>query len=298
MDSAGIKYALNSLLGATGFKALDQYLSDRLKGSGMAAFTAPGSYTWTVPPNVNEIWLTACAGGGGGGGGAASAVTGGPGGGGAQCVYRKKYTVTPNSNIAITVGTGGPGGAAGTTAATPGTAGGNTVIGSLVTLTGGAAGTIAGAAGSTDGTGGPGGGSWVPNSAQVGGSGGGGSLGGGGGGGVPYRSVSNDGQIIAIAPGRIGVSGLIGQGGFPGGGVVVNPAPVTGSGGIGRMPGQGGASPFGAGKASVITTPEANATAGGAGGPGGGGGGGGQGSNTIAAGVGGKGGDGLVIIEY
>lgn len=39
-------------------------------GSGYQAFTSPGTYLFTVPNDVNMVYVTAIAGGGGGGGGA------------------------------------------------------------------------------------------------------------------------------------------------------------------------------------------------------------------------------------
>jgi len=82
------------------------------------------SDTWTVPSNVNTIWLTACAAGSGGAGG--NSTPGGGGGGGANgaSLYERELTVTPNSLLTITLGTPGLGGAVNTI----GGLGTNTVI--------------------------------------------------------------------------------------------------------------------------------------------------------------------------
>lgn len=141
MSWAEIKAALNSTLGTEDFLPLDQLFG------GYVEFTENGAFT--VPPKVTEIWITACA---GGGGGSSYSTTGasrvGCGGGGGDAIENRKFTVTPGQEISITVGTGGAGGY------NTGGTGGNTIIGSLITLTGG------GGAGSTTGgvAGGAGGG--------------------------------------------------------------------------------------------------------------------------------------------
>lgn len=117
---------------------------------GTVLFTGNG--TFTPGTGHTRIWLDAAAGGGGGGGCAAVNAAGG-GGGGGQSVKSNVLTSTPGSAISITIGTAGAGGAAG---ANNGTAGGNTIIGALLTLTGGALG--AGAASGATGAGGAAGG--------------------------------------------------------------------------------------------------------------------------------------------
>jgi hypothetical protein len=114
---------------------------------GMQKFTANGNFT--VPAGVTTIYVTAVAGGGGGGGGGASIATanavgtgGGGGGSGAPLVW-EAYTVTPGAVHAITIGDGGiagTGASAGTNDATAGGNGGDTIIGTLATLTGGSGG--------------------------------------------------------------------------------------------------------------------------------------------------------------
>lgn len=141
MSWAEIKAALNSTLGTDDFLPLDQLFG------GYVEFTENG--TFTVPPKVTEIWITACAGGGGGSSYSATGASRvGCGGGGGDAIENRKFTVTPGQEISITVGTGGAGGY------NTGGTGGNTIIGSLITLTGG------GGAGNTTGgvAGGAGGG--------------------------------------------------------------------------------------------------------------------------------------------
>ena len=142
-DYAGYKHALNSTLGTAGFKALDALIQDKITAAqtalassittvngavtahGVQRFTANG--TFTVPVGVTLVYVTAIASGGNGAnGGLGSTSTGGSGGAGGkagQFVIDYPLSVTPGSNITVTVGTG------------------NTVIGSL-TLTKGAGATL------------------------------------------------------------------------------------------------------------------------------------------------------------
>mgnify|MGYP004662984911 CR=1 FL=1 len=90
---------------------------------GVQTFTEDG--TFTVPAGVTKILVTAFGGGGSGGG-----LAGGQGG---NFVIKKAYSVVPKTTIPITIGNGGQ-------ASSAGTNGGATVIGSLVTLEGGAKG--------------------------------------------------------------------------------------------------------------------------------------------------------------
>jgi hypothetical protein len=140
---------------------------------GVQRFTVNGSFT--VPTAVTKIYVSGCAGGGGGGGGGRRTSTaefggGGGGGGAGQNVFRQEFSVTPGDVIAITIGGSGSGGTTAVGAnGNAGTSGGNTVVGSLITFTGGA-----------------------------GGSGGGGATGfagGGGGTGYPQGSYGTDGSL-------------------------------------------------------------------------------------------------------
>lgn len=134
---------------------------------GIARFTANGSFT--VPSGVTQIWVSGCAAGGGGGGGGSNntgnaAGSGGSGGGAGQSTIREPFTVTPGAVLAITIGSagsGGSGGVQGSNNATAGTSGGNTIVGTLITLTGGSAG-LAGTQGSASTAPGPAGGPGFP----------------------------------------------------------------------------------------------------------------------------------------
>lgn len=183
---------------------------------GQQTFTSNG--TFTVPSNVSTIYVSAVAGGGGGGGSgsANSGVAGGAGGGGAgQFVIKQAYTVTPGGTISITIGSGGTSGAAagsGGGAGGDGGAGGNTVVGSLVTLSGGGGGSH-GNGTSGFGAGGP------------------------GGAGNPNGCYGADGQAGAF--GGAGAGCPYGEGGFGGRGA--QGAPIAGNNAAGFGCGGGGA---------------------------------------------------------
>ncbi len=107
--------------------AVNQLFGD-LKG--IKKFEASGEFV--VPESVTEIYISASAGGGGGGGGYTTTFAG-QGGGAGACILREKFTVTPGDAIAITIGAGGTAGGV----ATAGGNGGTTIIGSLISLSGG-----------------------------------------------------------------------------------------------------------------------------------------------------------------
>ncbi|WP_244132941.1 hypothetical protein [Burkholderia metallica] len=204
-------------------------------GKGVSRFTSSG--TFTVPAGVTTLYVSGCAAGGGGGsgasnnGGQSSLVGGGGGGGGGagQSIIRQPYTVTPGQNISITIGAAGTGGAGPVAngAGSAGLAGGNTVVGSLITLTGGGPGT--------------GGGAVLSNAI------GGGGAGGGGGVGFPYGGNGCDGNYMGM--GGLGASCPFGGGGANGRAAITtantNAAAVAsgfGSGGGGGGAGYGSAS--------------------------------------------------------
>lgn len=70
-------------------------------------YTAPGTYTWTVPAGVYSITLGAVGAGGGG----VQKSSGGNGGNGGNVAYYNSYTVTPGDTYTIVVGAGGAPGA-------------------------------------------------------------------------------------------------------------------------------------------------------------------------------------------
>ncbi|MCL4497288.1 MAG: type II secretion system GspH family protein [Deltaproteobacteria bacterium] len=92
-----------------------------------AIFRSSGQFT--VPYNVDTIYVTAIAGGGSGGG---AWGNGGTGGNAGQYIIDQPFSVTPGEIINITIGQGGPSGWS--------NAGGDTIIGNLITLTGGSGG--------------------------------------------------------------------------------------------------------------------------------------------------------------
>lgn len=186
--------------------------------SGAQVFNSSGSFT--VPPGVTQVRVTAVAGGGGSGSSlsvlAGTIQTGASGGGAGQSIVRQSYAVTPGQVIAITIGVGGSAAPAG---GANGGAGGNTIIGSLVTLTGGSGGVLSNTAVAPA----------IPNAVL------------GGAGfprGEPAGTVSSGGG--GGGRGGAGGSSIFGQGGFPapgtnggatGGGT--NAAANTGAGGGG-----------------------------------------------------------------
>ena len=125
----GIKAYLNSTIGTSGFLPLDKMLP----AHGTQTFTSDG--TFTVPAGVTKILVTAC------GGGASCSWTSSSslyvaGGQGGACICKKAFKVTPGQKISITVGKGGDYSNVNTIG---GKAGNPTVVGTLVTLPGGAA---------------------------------------------------------------------------------------------------------------------------------------------------------------
>jgi hypothetical protein len=166
-------------------------------------FSTPGTYSWTVPPNVTSICVEVWGGGGSGGLGIGSGnnsyVGGGGGGGyGYQC-----FIVIPGTNYTVTVG-----GASGTSN-----------LGGLISASGGANGSnifpfVGGTGGSSSATfnitganGNPGyngngsGGAGANGGAGGGAAGGGAAPGGGGGGGYNMYTSGNGGG--AGAPGKV-----------------------------------------------------------------------------------------------
>jgi len=105
----------------------------------IVTFSTVGTRTWTVPEGVTTVEVLTVAGGGGGG------MDMGGGGGGGGVIYNGDYSVTPGSNVTVTVGTGGNGAPAANTNGQPGghqytisaTSGQNSVFGSITALGGG-----------------------------------------------------------------------------------------------------------------------------------------------------------------
>jgi hypothetical protein len=114
-----------------------------LPNMGKAVWSVPGTYRWTVPPNVRTLHVTGCGGGGG------SYVTGETvlGGGGAAAVLFQNLTVSPGDVLSVQVGAGGYSGLTSSD-------GGVSSVGSLLLLPGGVRGTsvAGGVAGGPGGT--------------------------------------------------------------------------------------------------------------------------------------------------
>lgn len=127
----------------TGWKSLSDFLGINKSRS----IVITSSQTINIPNWVTDIYVSGCAGGAGGTPGAGGDSTyfggGGGGGGAGQSIIRKKFTVTAGSSLTVTIGAAGIGGTSNTASGFSGTAGGDTVIGSLITLTGGKPGSLA-----------------------------------------------------------------------------------------------------------------------------------------------------------
>lgn len=212
---------------------------------GIQKFTSSGTFT---APVTGTYYFSGCAAGAGGGGGGGTVGStgfvgggGGSGGGAGQSIVRNSFSLTAGQTVTITIGAAGSGGSAGQGTGTSGgngVSGGNTVIGTLITLTGGSAGgggggqtstsagLPSGGAGAAGGTGFPGGQAGGDgNYAGLGGVGASGPFGGGGGG------------------GRASTATLSVQGGYPSSGF------GSGGGGGGASYGNNGAQAAGTGGA-------------------------------------------------
>ncbi len=214
--------------------ALGQLNNRTLKGS--QTFTSSGTFTAQV---TGYHYFSGCAGGGAGGGSLAGTTTGvivaaaGGGGAGQSTLYNAQL-LTAGQTVAITIGAGGT-----PNVGANGGSGGNTVVGTLFTLTGGSGGIIgAGGVSSSAYAGGPGGsgspaggsgsdtiGSYVGQS----GSGGSGPFGGGG---NQQRGAASQ-ALTGLAAGGFGAGGG-GAGGSYGGGTTWS-ASAGGAGSPGLM---------------------------------------------------------------
>lgn len=259
-----LKENINSTMDTEEFAPLDRLIAATIEPHGVQEFKASG--TFVVPDGVHKILVTACGGGGGGGGPWDDEQAGGGGGGGA-CIVRKPFAVIPGGDIEITIGTGGNGGSK----ANNGSKGGSTIIGDLVTLSGGSGGLYKG-------------------------NGGNGGNGGGGGGAGGYNGSSGTnyarggcGYMLGQNPVNTeeaghGGSGICGSGG-PGGG---DYRESCGGGGGGGSIGAGGKGGYADSSSKTSAT---------SGERGGGGGGGSYDSATYSV-NGAKGGSGYALIEW
>lgn len=224
---------LNSTIGTNNPVPLDTIILQAVVGN-VFEYTTAGTYILQIPATVTKIKVTACGAGGGGGG----SNDGGGGGGGGEAIVEQEYSVTPQSQLSITIGSGGAGGRDNAA----GKAGGSTVIGALVTLRGGNGGSVASQGNAQGavavGNGGAGGNSkYVPRGTEIttpSGDGTNGLIGSGGSGVLPVGNTTGTYASAACAGG--GGGGSIGNGGNgqTGNGGGTTPTKGGGGGGGGR----------------------------------------------------------------
>jgi hypothetical protein len=225
--------------------------------SNSEVFTSDGNFT--VPTDVNYVYLYMLGGGGGGGGGSqGSPDTGGGGGGAGGAVDGLIYPVTPSASIAVVVGPGGTGSAGAPTSTSAGGNGTASTFDGIISASGGSGGTH----GESNGTAGSG-------AAEVDVAAASGSTG---------KSI----QTVNFAGGDGAAGAVDGSNGGNGGG-----------GGAPRFIGagaNGGNTISGGGVGQAGSSAAANS--------GGGGGGGESGGGANAGGAGGNGGSGIVIVVW
>ncbi len=202
---------LNSTIDSSNPVPIDVLMTQLLYGT-VFEYSSPGNYTLLIPANVNQIKVTACGGGGAGASTIGENARCGGGGGGAA-INEQIYSVTPQSNIAITVGAGGQHGSGSSPESAKGRDGQPTIIGNIVTLAGGRGGLVVNISDSSTDTGG-----------QSGGSGGG---------------KGGNGKTVNVA-GENGGNGIIGAGGIGGTSTYSSCGSGGGGGGAGTKAGTSG----------------------------------------------------------
>lgn len=227
---------LNSTIGTDNPVPLDTIILQAVVGN-VFEYTTAGTYILQIPATVTKIKVTACGAGGGGGGVGYAVPNSAGGGGGGEAIVEQEYSVTPQSQLSITIGAGGAGGSDNAA----GKAGGSTVIGSLVTLRGGNGGSVANKSNAQGavavGNGGAGGnGIYVPKGTEIStpsGNGTNGLVGSGGSGVLPLGTTTGTYRSEACAGG--GGGGSLGNGGKgqTGNGGGTNPTKGGGGGGGG-----------------------------------------------------------------
>jgi hypothetical protein len=204
----------------------------------MVAYSTAGTYTWTAPAGVTEVYVEVAGGGGGGSGGVSGSSASGGGGGGAGGVAEGFVAVTPGSQYTVTVGAagaagsvgGGQGGVGGASSFNGLTGNGGSGAQTHVNMLGGpqgAGGTASGGTVNLTGNAGVWGMSYFSGwpLGGMGGNGGGNALGGGGSGGT-----------WANTNGYPGTAGSA----FGGGGGGGSGSSSSGTGGVGSAGGAGG----------------------------------------------------------
>jgi hypothetical protein len=277
-----------------GFTFNGQFYPIVVVPQGQAAFTTPGTFSWTAPTGVNSVSVV-CVGGGGGGG--SRNGSGGAGGGGGGLGWKNNIPVTPGQSYTVVVGAGGNRMTTFGAGATAGS-GGNSYFISTATVAGfggggavnsGGGGGTGGAGGGFVGDGGGNGGTAGSSTATNRCSGGGGAGGyTGNGGNSPYNDTN----------------GSSGQGGGGGGGGGGDSGDTAGGGGgvgiLGQGANGGGGESDGNGDGGGGGSGGANGQNGGSSGAGNGGlyGGGGAGSDQSSNTENGSGRNGAVRIVW
>ena len=213
--------------------------------AGEAAFSSPGTFSWTAPEGVTSVCVVCVGGGGGGGTNSADASSGGGGGG---LGYKNNITVVPGTAYTVVVGSGGAVLAAGgqsyfnSDATVAGNGGSPGVNG---TAAGGAGGTFVGDGGANGGQGGDSNTNDNANSTPEAGAG-------GGAGGYSAAGGRGAGAQAAVTTGTASTGGGGGGGGSPdsgaaggGGGVGIFGAGSNGAGGTSGVRGGGGSGGLG-----------------------------------------------------
>lgn len=122
-QGAALSEALHTKIGAN----INFLIDNKLGKDSVTSQTFTGNGTFTVPADVDTVFLYG-RGGGGGGAGSSATVNGG-GGAGSVSQFIGPVSVTPSSGVSVTIGAGGAGGAAGTNS---GADGGDSSFGSIV----------------------------------------------------------------------------------------------------------------------------------------------------------------------
>lgn len=251
---------LNKNLSQNESNSADLEFIKQLLGSGSQEWQEPGTYSFQVPAGITKLTITACGGGGGGSNGSNIGDVGdgdyvGGGGGGGAAIVDEEYIVNAGETIQITVGAGG----------SQNNNGASTVIGSLVTLPGGKAGSA----------------THTKNEHAPGG-----TAGGAGGGAGGYGIMSDSSSITS----QSGANGIVGKGGTG----------QTSNTGYGRSCGGGGGGSLGNGGNGCKSDPGGliRATSGSRGGGGGGAYGHRNSNSSDYFSTAGAGGNGYVRIEW
>ena len=104
---------------------INALIANSAVGHNFVAFRSSGTFTWTAPAGVTQVFVEAWGGGGGGGG----SGPGGAAGGGGSSGYTSGWVgVVPGTAYQVVVGQGGVGGASGSSA-TSGANGGTSAFG-------------------------------------------------------------------------------------------------------------------------------------------------------------------------